>query len=1215
MERKPLDAGSFGVYTIQGGSAFEASNCVAECTDTEVMTYWSDATGMSGFAISDSSGVVASGGADFDGFACLDMSNCYDVNLVPATGGSGTDSGATLVVGDQTFAYADGTNAFYASDFFYAIGTGCPVTGCMDETACNFNPDATETDFSCEYPNACGSCEGDESCLGCLAPDACNFDPTATVDDGSCDFISCDCEGSVVIVDGGSWQGEVSWSITDRDGTLIAEGGAPYEGCVTLPENYIINMYDSFGDGWNGNILTVDGSGDYTITTGDYNLATIGQCAGGGCTDPIADNYDPDAVTEDGSCEYTCPFVDGVDITTVEFNCYDYVWNIGGYTVEDMIGFGFDCTCVENPVMGCTDEIASNFNPDADMNDGSCEYDCAGAGLSDATVTCDGGAWQGEVSWSIVDADGNVVAEGGAPYSADFCIDLDACYTVQMNDSYGDGWNGNVLTINGEEFTLTAGATGSAPFGNCTFECDADLIEVVVSDTVAGSDFGYAISDADGNSVFVNDEGFGCFDMVNGCYSVSLSSAGGNGPLSGTVTVGDFSFDWGEGLSYSSIYESAFGGGCASEDVFGCTDPGACNYNADANIDDDSCTYPTQCADCDGVPYDTDGDGVADCDEVAGCTDMMACNYNPDATEDDNSCTYTDGVYDCDGVSCLADADGDGVCDQNEVAGCTDSSASNFDSSATDDDGSCEYLSGCTDSAAGNFDPTATVDDGSCDFGPWDVTSTDCNMTVLVAVDTDITVEGVAITDPLWIGAFNGDGLCTGSSYVTPGVVNSVAVWGAEAGDVNGMANGEEITWAVFYNGEEIPAMVVTSFGENVYSCNGLSGLDVLAASSIYTQNIALNAGWNMWSTHISPDDYNMESVFSSIVGNTIIVKDENGSVFWPAFGLNNIGDIIDGEGYQVKMEADETLTLEGGLVPADTELSFDNGWNMIGYLPLDPMDATVAMDPVVDNMIIMKDENGLVFWPQFALNNIGNMLPGEGYQLKMDNAQTFSYASNDMARFGYANPVRTIHFDKAENTGSNMIIGLPMYAWSQVPSIGDEIAAYDEAGNLVGSAVFEGGHIAMTVWGDDSTTDSKEGVAEGEVITFKLWHSDMDVEESFEVRWDEGSDIYVTDGISVAGNISLTGIDSMASYELYQNVPNPFTGKTSIKFFVPVDAEVNIAIYNMLGEFVAEVTNDIYQVGEHSVVFEGNELGQGTYFVKMTTENFTTTKSMNVVK
>ena len=48
-------------------------------------------------------------------------------------------------------------------------------------------------------------------------------------------------------------------------------------------------------------------------------------------------------------------------------------------------------------------------------------------------------------------------------------------------------------------------------------------------------------------------------------------------------------------------------------------------------------------------------------------------------------------VYDCDGV-CLNDADGDGVCDELEIAGCTDSGACNYDSAATDDDASCEYL-------------------------------------------------------------------------------------------------------------------------------------------------------------------------------------------------------------------------------------------------------------------------------------------------------------------------------------------------------------------------------------------------------------------------------------------------------------------------------------------------------------------------------------------
>ena len=52
-----------------------------------------------------------------------------------------------------------------------------------------------------------------------------------------------------------------------------------------------------------------------------------------------------------------------------------------------------------------------------------------------------------------------------------------------------------------------------------------------------------------------------------------------------------------------------------------------------------------------------------------------------------------------------------------------------------------------------------------------------------------------------------------------------------------------------------------------------------------------------------------------------------------------------------------------------------------------------------------------------------------------------------------------------------------------------------------------------------------------------------------------------------------------------------------------------------MLGEHVAEVTSDIFSVGKHEVVFNSKDLGQGTYFVRMTTDNFTATKNMNIVK
>ncbi len=162
---------------------------------------------------------------------------------------------------------------------------------------------------------------------------------------------------------------------------------------------------------------------------------------------------------------------------------------------------------------------------------------------------------------------------------------------------------------------------------------------------------------------------------------------------------------------------------CDEDEVGGCTEELACNYDADATDDDGSCTYPPAAnLDCAGnCLNDADGDEICDEDEIDGCTDSEACNYSGAATDDDGSCDYPDGypsnIVDCDGA-CLNDADGDEVCDENEIGGCQDSGACNYDASATDDDGSCEYTTcaGCTSATACNYDAAATINDGSCAF-------------------------------------------------------------------------------------------------------------------------------------------------------------------------------------------------------------------------------------------------------------------------------------------------------------------------------------------------------------------------------------------------------------------------------------------------------------------------------------------------------------------
>ncbi|MBD3219132.1 MAG: S8 family serine peptidase [candidate division Zixibacteria bacterium] len=91
-------------------------------------------------------------------------------------------------------------------------------------------------------------------------------------------------------------------------------------------------------------------------------------------------------------------------------------------------------------------------------------------------------------------------------------------------------------------------------------------------------------------------------------------------------------------------------------------------------------------------------------------------------------------------------------------------------------------------------------------------------------------------------------------------------------------------------------------------------------------------------------------------------------------------------------------------------------------------------------------------------------------------------------------------------------------------------------------------------------------------------------------------------------------------AYELHQNVPNPFNPRTRISFSLPENSHVNIEIFNILGQRVTTLADDNYPAGNHDVIWEsrnsnGENVSTGIYFYRLTTERFTQTKRMLLLK
>ena len=162
------------------------------------------------------------------------------------------------------------------------------------------------------------------------------------------------------------------------------------------------------------------------------------------------------------------------------------------------------------------------------------------------------------------------------------------------------------------------------------------------------------------------------------------------------------------------------------------------------------------------------------------------------------------------------------------------------------------------------------------------------------------------------------------------------------------------------------------------------SGLFVLNMEHVESQEIPLNSGWNLISTYLKNDTLTATNFIGENENNIIIIKDNIGQAFITSYNFDGIGNLNYGEAYQIKADNSIILDVSGHYLP-NFSISLEEGWNMIAVLNKVGLSIYETLINCQEDVIIVKNYLGDAYLPEWQFNAIGNMIPGQGYQIKMN--------------------------------------------------------------------------------------------------------------------------------------------------------------------------------------------------------------------------------------
>jgi|GEM_PF-624509 len=501
------------------------------------------------------------------------------------------------------------------------------------------------------------------------------------------------------------------------------------------------------------------------------------------------------------------------------------------------------------------------------------------------------------------------------------------------------------------------------------------------------------------------------------------------------------------------------------------------------------------------------------------------------------------------------------------------------------------------------------------------------------------TLDGTDLQPGDLIAVFDGE-ICVGVGGLTEILTGTnplpvvVSIDDSYTPEVDGYTPGHSATYKIWDASEdEILHYTDPDYisGDDVFLAGESTYLNLSAVSPL-THTINISSGWNIFSSAVMPDDPSMLSVVQPLIdaGTLVKVQDETGSALeylgdrW----YNFIGDIRPAEGYKIRVNATTVLEIPGRPVSSPINIPLTSGWNIISYCFTSSQPALDAFESLIDAGTLVKVQNETGMAIEYLsgygwIDNIGDLLPGEGYKVRTNANTTLTLSDGSGGGFKGADAsVKATHFITSY-TG-NGLDHMNLYISSEAIGDlklkeGDEIGVFDGE-TCVGVGIAGDPYqpfVPMTASLDDPYSAGKDGYTEGNKVSLKVWRAESQSELFLEsVKGHDGTPIrFVKNGTAVINSfLSVTEVLLGDAY------PNPSSDKTTFIIELAGEDHIRLELFNSSGVLVRTIYNGILSAGRHMIEWDNRDAsGQrpkaGLYFYKLATGEFSAGKPMVILK